>query len=120
MSLKRHGRSGYGIPLSVICWLPAVEQSKKPREQTRWPDRCRGTYTPYQAFNVMVSQAKRMRRYRAELQKRRPDLADDELDSLTGDEVYADLRDRYPDEPERAIDVEVDDWDHEDMPRPDP
>lgn len=100
---------------------PALEQSKKARESRRDDLTAVVELTPCtRLFNVMVSQAEWMRRYRAELQKRRPHLEDDELDSLTGDEVYADLRDRYPEEPERAIDVEVDDWDQADMPRPSP
>jgi len=74
---------------------------------------------PQCTFKVMVNTAEWTRRYRAELKKRRPRTEDD-LDNLTADEVHADLSDRYPDEPGRAIDLEVNDWDKEDMARPSP
>jgi hypothetical protein len=65
----------------------------------------------------MVDKAEWTRRYRAELKRRRAHLSETDLDILTGDEVYADLSARYSDEPEQAIDQEVNDWDKEDAAR---
>ena len=76
-----------------------------------------GTYAAQHTFKMMVTRADWTRRYKAELKRRRPGLSDAEIDGLSGDEVFADSGDRYPDAPERAIDAELDDWDKEDTSR---
>jgi len=57
-----------------------------------------------------------MARYRARLTARRPGLTRRDLDDLASLEAYHDLCVDNPDNPEKAADMELREWDKEDRP----
>jgi hypothetical protein len=55
-----------------------------------------------------------LRRYRAELNGRCPTLTEEELAEYANIEAHEALSGEYPDNPERAVDDEIEDWTNED------
>jgi hypothetical protein len=56
----------------------------------------------------MMDRNEWLRRYRARLLERRPSLTGEELDELANIEAHEALSADYPDNPERAVDDELD------------
>ncbi|MGH8139896.1 MAG: hypothetical protein ACREVV_17095 [Steroidobacteraceae bacterium] len=55
-----------------------------------------------------------LHRYRARLIERRPGLTSRDLDDFAGMQAYADLCVDHPEQPEKAADAEIGEWDKED------
>jgi hypothetical protein len=51
-----------------------------------------------------------LRRFRARLMERNPSIPANVLGELAGDEAYESLSAEYPEDPEKAVDDEANDW----------